>query len=484
LKGTVEMKVYPMLLDGELVDKGKAFSVYDPSNGNVVGEAIEAEKSQVEEAVEAAKKALYSWSDLSIQERAKALLSASDIIEANKEELSKLYTLEQGKPISDARIEVSRVIDYFRSYAEMAPLIREELANVTETAISYFSWMPVGVVGIIIPWNSPLVLGAIKAPPALLAGNTIILKPPSYVPLSWLKIAELIKDIFPPGVFNIITGSGSNVGETIVAHPDVAMISFTGDSETGKRIMEAASPTLKKLTLELGGNDPAIFLHDAPLDDEHLNRIINACFRNAGQLCMAVKRIYVEHSIMDEFLKWFVEGVKKIKVGPGLKDSVDMGPLNNKPQLEFVEELVEEARGSGAKILIGGSRPEGEDFKKGFFYLPTVIYTENESLKIVYEEQFGPVVPVIPFDNEEDAIKKANNTRYGLGGSVWSKNIGKALSLAKKIESGVTWVNGHSVRYLGPMACYGGVKDSGLGREKGIYGLQEYLERKTISLIL
>ena len=276
------MKTLPLLIDGQSLLTDKTFSVENPADGSVVGLAALAGAQEAKKAVESATRAWADWAAISISERANSLREAADRIGARSDELSRLYTLEQGKPLSDARVELERVGAYFRSYADMAPLLRKELADATPAATTYFAWQPVGVVGLILPWNSPLVLGAIKLPAALLAGNAVVLKPPTYVPLCWLKTGEILRDVFPPGVFNIVTGPGSTVGETLVGHKAIGMISFTGDTATGKRIMAAASGNLKKLTLECGGNDAAILLEDAPIDEVHIERLVAACFRNAG----------------------------------------------------------------------------------------------------------------------------------------------------------------------------------------------------------
>lgn len=477
------MKLFPLLIDGELLETDNTFVVEDPSDQSLVGHAALAGPKEVNLAVESAKKAWPKWADMSFTERARIIRQGADAILQHIDELATLYTREHGKPLSDSRNELSRLMDYFISYADMTPLIRKELADATTTATAYFTWQPIGVVGLIIPWNSPLVLGAIKLPAALLAGNTVVIKPPSYVPLTWMKIGEILRDKFPPGVINIVAGPGSTVGEPLVAHCDVGMISFTGDTTTGKLIMSKASVNLKKLTLELGGNDAAIFLKDASLDEKHIERLLSACFRNTGQVCMATKRIFVHRSIIDDFCRWFVDGVSRLKVGPGFEKGVDIGPLNNRPQLDFVEGLIDNARQAGANILCGGRRPEEDHLTRGFFYQPTVILTEDDDLGLVKHEQFGPVVPVLPFDGEEEVVFRANNTPYGLGGSVWSKDIGKALRIASQIRAGVVWINAHSAHFLGPMACYGGFKESGLGREKGIYGIEEYMERQTLCTV-
>jgi aldehyde dehydrogenase (NAD+) len=394
----------------------------------------------------------------------------ANAIWANADELKRLLTLEQGKPHHEAGAEVMGAGYWLQ--ASTALDLPETVNEDSDDRISITRHIPVGVVGAIAPWNFPLILAMFKVAPGLLAGNTMVLKPSPFTPLTTLKLGELAKDILPAGVLNIVTG-GDALGPWMTSHPGFDKITFTGSTATGRRVMASAAPTLKRVTLELGGNDAAIVLPDVDVE-KIAEQLFWAAFTNNGQICIATKRMYIHSDIYDALRDAIVAYAKTVKVGDGAEQGTQIGPINNKQQYERVLGLIQDARDKGYKFLLGGEKAD----VPGYFVPITIIDNPPEDSRIVQEEQFGPVLPLIRFDDYDDVIARTNATDYGLGGSVWSKDEEKAWDLAQKIQSGTVWVN--ETQHLSPLAAFGGVKQSGVGVEGGLEGLLEYTNAQTL----
>jgi acyl-CoA reductase-like NAD-dependent aldehyde dehydrogenase len=465
------MGPFKLLIDGKLVDGDSTMSVINPANEEVLSECPRASKAQLDQAVAAAKAAFPAWSAKPIDERRAALLAMADAIQNDLQNLARILTQEQGKPIGDAMGEVFGCAAFFRYFAslDLPTKVIEDSADKKVVA----SRRPLGVVGAIVPWNFPLILMAFKVPAALLAGNTVILKPAATTPLATLRIAELVKDLAPAGVLNVIADA-NDLGGALTAHPDIRKVSFTGSTETGKKVMAGAADALKRVTLELGGNDAAIVLADND-PKEAAPKIFQGAFQNSGQVCIAIKRAYVHESIYDEMCDELAKLAKAAVVGDGLQQGVNLGPLQNKTQFEKVLGYIESAKADG-KIIAGGARAT----EKGYFIQPTIVRDITDGAKLVDEEQFGPVLPVIKIKDGMDAVARANNSEYGLGGSVWSKDLDKAWELASQMNTGTVWINKHAD--LAPNIPFGGAKLSGVGTELGEEGLSEFTQMHVINM--
>lgn len=465
------MSDYRLLIDGDLVEGDATMEVINPATETPVATCSRASKAQLDRAVSAAASAFPSWSAKPIDERRAVLLKMADRIEAHTEELARLLTQEQGKPLQDATFEIVLTAAFFRYFASL-DLAPEVVANDDASRIEVRR-RPLGVVGCIIPWNFPLVLMAFKAPAALLAGNTLIVKPAPTTPLATLKLGELVADLLPRGVLNIIADA-NDLGGEMTKHPGIRKISFTGSTETGKKVMASAADALKRVSLELGGNDALIVLDDVD-PKEAAPKVFGAAMQNAGQVCIAAKRIYVHEAIYDAMCDEFAKLADAMVVGDGLEQGTQMGPLQNKQQFEKVMALIESARSDG-KIIAGGAR-KGD---KGYFIQPTVVRDIAEGARLVDEEQFGPVMPVIKYSDPADAVARANASIYGLGGSIWAKDSDKAWSLAEHMEAGSVWINKHAD--LQPHIPFGGAKLSGVGVELGQEGLREFTQVQVLNM--
>ena len=465
------MKGYNLLINGEMVAGTSTMPVLNPATEEVLTDCPRSSEEQLNEAVRAAKNAFSSWSQTQIQERKEIVLKIADIVEANAQELAQILTEEQGKPIGDATGEVYGMAAFCRYFASLdlpVKLIEDSDGRKVEAHRT-----PLGVVGAIVPWNFPLILLAFKLPPALIAGNTIVIKPAPTTPLSTLRVAELIKDVAPPGVINVITDL-NDLGAALTAHPDVRKISFTGSTATGAKVMAGAAGLLKRITLELGGNDAGIVLDDVD-PKEAAPKLFNSAFQNTGQVCIAMKRLYVHEDIYDEMCDELATLANETVIGNGLEQGTKLGPLNNKMQFDKVKALIEEAKTDG-NVIAGGEVPD----QPGYFIRPTIVRDIEEGSRLVDEEQFGPVLPVMKFSDEKDAVERANATQWGLGGSVWSSDLDKAYALAEKMEAGTIWINKHSE--LDPTIPFGGSNQSGLGKELGAEGLEEFTQLKIINM--
>jgi len=456
-----------MFINGEWAKGAETFDVLDPATGEVVDTAFNATAADVDRAVEAASNAFAIYSKTTLDSREEMLKQAGQLLKDRASDMAPLLTREQGKPLEQAKQEIfysGMVLDQF---VGLEP--KEELIKETEAARIYSVPFPLGVCGLILPWNFPAAVMMWKLAPALLTGNTAVIKPSPYTPLTNLKMAEVMTKVFPKGIINVVTG-GDGTGGLLTKHPGISKIAFTGHVETGPKIVAASG--LKHVTLELGGNDPAIVLPD--YDPATIKALWGYVFRNAGQICTAIKRIYVHGSVYDAFITEFVKLTEEMKLGNGLDEGVTIGPINNEPQFKHVKRLVEDAIERGAKVETGG-KPLDDP---GYFFPPTVLTGCRDDWPIVTEEQFGPAIPIMRYTDVEDAITRANSTRFGLGASVWTTDLEKGKEIAKELGSGITWVNAHGA--FDTAAPFGGFKDSGFGKELGRAGAEEYVNRKTI----
>ena len=474
-----------MLIDGKWVEaaSGKTLTTYDPATEEPLAEVPAGDKEDVDRAVRAARRALESgpWPRMTASERGRAIWKLADLIEARTEEFAQLETLDNGKPLAVARVaDVPLVVDHFRYYAGWATKIEGETIPVSipgQRVLTYTRREPVGVVGQIIPWNFPLLMAAWKLGVALACGNTVVLKPAEQTPLSALRLGELLEEAgFPPGVVNIVTGFGETAGAAIASHPDVDKVAFTGSTEVGHLVMKAAATSnLKRVSLELGGKSPNIVFADADLDQAAAGAA-NAIYFNHGQCCCAGSRLFVEEKIYDKLMPRLIEHSEKIKIGPGMDLSSEMGPLVSSEQFQRVNTFLSAGRSEGAKVATGGGRPK--QFSKGYFVAPTVFTDVKPEMKIIREEIFGPVVCAIPFKDANEVVAAGNDTTYGLAAAVWTRDIEKAHRLAESLKAGTVWINCYNM--FDAAAPFGGYKQSGFGREMGKAALELYTQIKTV----
>lgn len=464
-------QAYKLLIGGNLVDGDSTMDVINPATEAVFTQAPRASEAQLNDAVAAAKAAFPAWAATPIDERRKVITAIADAVEANYEDFARLLTQEQGKPLQDATGEVLGTVAFMRYFAGLDMPVK--VLDDSEGRRVEAHRKPLGVIGAIVPWNFPMILMAFKLPPALLAGNTVVLKPAPTTPLTTLKLAGLMKDIVPAGVVNVITDA-NDLGAPLTAHPDIRKVSFTGSTSTGAKVMAGAANLLKRITLELGGNDAGIVLDDVN-PKETAPQLFQSAFQNSGQVCIAMKRLYVHESIYDEMCAELAKLAEDAIIGDGLEQGTQLGPLQNKMQYDKVKDLIEDARKDG-QIIAGGTTPD----QKGYFIRPTIVRDISDGTRLVDEEQFGPVLPVIKYSDPEDAVARANASPYGLGGSVWSKDTDRAYALAGKMDAGTIWVNKHAE--LDPMIPFGGSKMSGVGTELGADGLEEFTQLKIINM--
>ncbi|MCS7132453.1 MAG: NAD-dependent succinate-semialdehyde dehydrogenase [Nitrososphaeria archaeon] len=472
-----------MFIDGGWVEaSGKEyFGVENPATEEVFAEVSSGGAGEVERAVQAAHRAFREWSESSLDDRRSLLRRAAELVEKRAEEIARYLTMEQGKPFKQSVNEVMNAAyalryfseEIFRVYGQVIPLPDREHDSVV-------IWQPVGVVAAITPWNYPVQLLSWKVGAALAAGCTIVAKPPSYTPISPIKFIECFADAgVPRGVVNVVTGSGRNVGEYLVTHPLVRKVTFTGSTEVGKRIMSLAAQSLKRLTLELGNQTPMIVFDDADIELA-VKGAVRRSFRNMGQICNSINRIYVEKSVYDVFLEKFVEEAKKLRIGDPFDPGTDLGPMSSRDSLKKVVEHVEDAVTRGAKVICGGKRPDGELFRKGYWYEPTILADVTHEMKVMREETFGPVVGVMAFESFEQALKWANQTEYGLVAYVYTTSLKIAREAARRLEFGSVGINNVDVTSV--EAPYPAWKESGLGHDLGRSGLMQYLETKHIKI--
>jgi betaine-aldehyde dehydrogenase len=470
-----------MVIGGDLVDAldGQTFNVMNPATGAVMARAPLGGRADVDRAVNAAQQAFEGpWSGWSASKRGRTLQKYADLVRRNLEELARLESQNVGKPITGARGEVFAVSLVFEYYAGAANKLFGETIPVSKPGLDFTLREPIGVVGLIVPWNFPMNMASWKLGPALAAGNTCVLKPASYTPLTAIRLGELALEAgFPPGVVNVVTGPGGTAGAAIAAHPGVGKVAFTGETTTGQEILRLAAGNVKKVSLELGGKSPNIVFADADLE-RFASESPYAVFDNAGQDCCARSRIFVERSVHEKVVERFVEATRRVVVGDPSDDTTEMGSLVSPKQRERVLDFIAAGREEGAELVLGGAAPTGPIFDEGAYLSPTVFDACRVDMRIVREEIFGPVVAIIPFEDEADAVRLANDTPYGLSGSIWSRDIGKALRVARAVKAGVLSVNSNSSVHT--EAPFGGYKMSGVGRELGMHGLELYTEVKNV----
>ena len=466
------MTHYALLIDGQLQTAEHLDEVLDPATEQVVGYAARASEAQVDAAVEAAQRAFAAWA-ADPQARRHALALAAAILRENSQQIAELISLEQGRPLRFTVGEVAgaaATLDHYASFeTPPAEVLRDD-----EQRLVRIERRPLGVVAAITPWNVPIILLVLKLAPALHAGNTLVAKPSEHTPLSTLLLGHLLKDVFPAGVLNIVAGDGA-IGERLSRHPQVRHITFTGSVATGKNLYAGAADDLKRLTLELGGNDAALVLADADIP-AIAESLFWGAFWNSGQVCFAIKRLYVHQSLFEPLVAALVARAEKTRLGSGLDPDTELGPLTNRQQLERVKALVADARAHGAVVHTGGKQPDGP----GYFFAPTIVSGIGTGVALVDEEQFGPVLPVIAFDDVEDAIRQANASPFGLGASVWTRDVARGEAIARRLDAGLAWVNQHLDVH--PGAPKGGYKWSGLGYEGGLRGYDAFSDLQVINI--
>jgi aldehyde dehydrogenase (NAD+) len=465
--------VLPMLINGKSYITEGQMSIINPVTAKAFTSVACCNEDDLNIAVVSARNAFASWSAINYQDRIVFLEKIADIMLANLDELAMLLTTEQGKSLDEARNEISGAVGWLKSMGALEPQVL--INHDSEERVSRTFHVPIGVVGAISPWNFPVLLSFWKIAPALAAGNTLVMKPSPFTPVTMLRIGELIKDILPAGVLNIISGN-DDLGPLLTAHSDIDKISFTGSTETGKRVMHSAAEGLKHLTLELGGNDAAVVMSDVDIASS-AKSLAWAAFRNSGQVCINAKRIYVPADIYQEFSQAFVREVKALKVGDGMDPETMCGPIQNLRQYQRVKELINDSKEQGYKFLTG----DEQNYPSQGYFLPLyVIDNPPKFSRIVQEEPFGPIVPLMKYDDLEQLVEDINESDFGLAGSIWSANCDNAAELAMRLQTGTVWIN--EIHQVSPFEPFSGHKNSGFGVENGLLGLLQYTQIKTVTI--
>ncbi|WP_375188132.1 aldehyde dehydrogenase family protein [Sphingobium yanoikuyae] len=461
---------FTMTIDGQGVAGAARMPVLNPATETVVASAPLCSEAELDAAVAAARAAFPGWRDTPIETRRAAVRRIGEVIGANMADFTRLFTLEQGRPLSKASEELMGAAFWAGHVAtqDIPVLVSED----TPERRAETRRVPIGVVGAIVPWNFPMLLGVWKIAGALLTGNTLVIKPSPYTPLTMLKLGELMRPHLPPGVLNVVSG-GDALGPWMTAHPGIDKISFTGSTATGKRVMASAAQSLKRITLELGGNDAAIVLGDVDVAAV-AGPLFWSAFVNSGQVCIATKRLYVHDTVYDALAAELTAIAERVRMGDGLAPGSELGPIQNRPQYDRVRALITDARDAGLRFLSGGDVPDG----KGYFIPVTLVDNPPEDSRVVAEEAFGPVLPLIRFTDVDDVIARANASPYGLAGSVWSADVDAARAIAARLDTGTVWIN--EAQYVAPWLPFGGHKQSGIGIENGVEGLMEYTNAQTI----
>ena len=461
---------FTMTIAGEARPTERHLDVVNPANGRPFATAPAASASDLEAAVAAAQAAFPAWKAMTIDARRALLIEAANVVKAHADELAQLFTREQGRPLEGARVEILGGSSWIKGVARQD--LPVEILEDTPARRVEIHREPLGVVCAIVPWNFPFLLATWKIAPALLAGNTMVLKPSPFTPLVALRLGELWRKVLPPGVFNVISGS-DELGPLMTAHPGFAKISFTGSTATGKRVMEAAAKGLKSVTLELGGNDVAIVMPDVDVDEIAV-QIFNAAFYNSSQVCLATKRLYIHEDVYDALRDRLHTLALRAQVGDGMQPGVEFGPVQNEPLYRRLLDLIADARKKGLNVLRVNEPPTDG----GYFVPLTLVDNPPDDARVVTEEAFGPVLPLMRFSNVDDVIRRANDSPYGLAGTVWAKDVDTAVAIAKRLETGTVWIN--QSRQVSPTIPVAGQKESGLGVENGVEGLRSFTQIKTI----
>jgi len=482
-KQNVEAPIHePMLIAGKRVDGPVRIEVRNPARpDDLVGTVVRGGPDHVDQAVAAAKAAQPAWATRTFSERAELLAAALARLETDIDRRAAVFVRENGKPLAEARGELLSVPKRQQMALGYAAELDAGHTLKAPHGRTFVVNRPYGVVVSIVPWNSPVVLAFTQIVAALLAGNCVVLKPPETCPLALIRSVTMFAEALPPGTINVVTGLPAEIGDALTTHPDVGKIGFTGSIPSARHIMANAAQTIKGVTLELGGNDPAIILEDADLGTSTMKSMLGATFQMTGQVCMAIKRIYVPTRRRDEFLESFCQAAESLVVGDGLEPAVTMGPLHTRNAQRRAEGLLEDAVRRGANVTNLGRVDNEATFSGGYFMRPVVVTDVAEDVPLVAEEQFCPAIPVATYDDLDDAIARANGSIYGLSGSVWSRDVERAVGIARKIEAGQVWINAHGVHAINHLAPYGGVKQSGIGRKSGIEGIREYMQSQTIT---
>jgi acyl-CoA reductase-like NAD-dependent aldehyde dehydrogenase len=464
------MPMFTLTIDGQGHCGAASLEIINPATEEHIGYAPAASHAELDAAVSAARRAYPGWKALPIEQRQAQVAAFGVLIMTHLDELKQLLTAEQGKPLADAEEDICRGAFFCTGSGELTPPIEVHEDSAERSATTYR--VPLGVVAAISPWNVPVAISLMKVAPALVAGNTVVLKPSPLTPLTVLRIGELARDIFPPGVLNVISGD-DDLGPLLTSHPGVDKISFTGSTATGRNVMQSAANTLKRITLELGGNDPAIVLPDADVS-KVARQLFGAAFWNSGQICLATKRIYVHDDIYDDFAREIVQTAEGATIGNGAEPGINFGPLQNRRQYDRVRELIADCRTNGYRFLLGENSTVPD---RGYFVPFTIIDNPPHTSRIVQEEQFGPVLPLLRFSSVDEAVTLANDSNYGLGASVWGP-APEAANVAERLEAGTVWVN--EIFFMAPTQPFGGHKQSGIGVAGGLEGLLEYTNAKTV----
>jgi len=477
------LRKYGLFINGKEVNSisGKTYIRENPATEEPLAEIAEAQKEDVDNAVKAAKVAFEKWSHVPPSERAKFIYRLAELMDARKNEIALINTLETGKPVRESRVvEVGASVRTMEYYAGAATKLNGESMSISDDQITITLREPVGIAAHIIPWNFPLLLSFWKIAPALAAGCTIVLKPATDTPCGIVEFARLTAEAgLPEGVFNVIPGKGSVAGQALIEHPDISKIAFTGSTEVGKGVMKTASQGIKKVSLELGGKAPCIVFDDAEIEDS-VEANLRGGFFNQGENCTAVTRLLLHEDIYDNFLSHYIDRVKKIRMGDPTEEETEMGSLVSKAQFQSVKSYFAKGIEEGASVLCGGGRPK--QFSKGYFFEPTVLADVKPSATVACDEIFGPIVAVMPFKTEEEAIQIANDTIYGLAGGIWTQNLKRALKTAKAVKAGYLWINTYGG--IIPETPYGGFKQSGIGKELGSEGIDQYLDTKAVNIFI
>jgi len=483
LAAKVRVEPGQLLIDGQWVDGAKKFDTVNPATGEVLTQIAAASSADIDRAVDAARRALEDrngpWRKMSASERGRLIWKLADLLEKNIDEFAELETLDNGKPIFESRyVDMPMVIDVLRYYAGLATKIHGETVNTMETAFTYTLREPVGVVGMIVPWNFPLLLASWKVGPALACGNTIVWKPASQTSLTTLRFGKLaIEAGVPAGVINIVTGPGE-VGRTMVKHPGIDKIAFTGSTAVGQEIMRSAADTVKRITLELGGKSPNIVFADSDIDNA-VKGAITGIFYGKGEVCNAGSRLFLESKVKDEFTEKLVARASKMRPADPLDPKTRLGAIVSQDQIQTVLGYIESGKKDGAKLVSGGNRVS-VDGGKGFFIEPTIFGDVKNDMTIAREEIFGPVLSVLTFDDIDEVIAQANDNPYGLAAAVWTRDVKKAHSVSRRLKAGTVWINTYGL--MDASLPFGGYKSSGFGRELGSHAIEHYTEMKTVWL--